>query len=55
MTEHTGVWVIIDSDYGENITSVYATELDALRVLNGRGYGRVAFLEYGNNVRGEVE
>lgn len=48
-----GVWAVIDSDYGENITAVYPSELDALRVLNGRGYGRVAFIEWGNDVRGE--
>mgnify|MGYP003611601834 CR=1 FL=1 len=42
-----GVWAVIDLDYGESITSVYPTELDALRVLSGRGYGRVAFVPWG--------
>lgn len=45
--ETEGVWALIDSDYGESITSVYSTELDALRELNGRGYGRVAFVPFG--------
>jgi hypothetical protein len=42
-----GVWAIIDRDYSDSITAVYPTELDALRVLNGRGYGRVAFIAWG--------
>lgn len=50
-----GVWVIIDRDHYDSITAVYPTELDALRVLNGRGYGRVQFLNWGTNVRGEQE
>lgn len=50
-----GVWAIIDRDHYESITAVYPTEIDALRVLNNRGYGRVDFLPWNTNVRGEPE
>lgn len=48
-----GVWAVIDLDYGEHITAVYKEEIDALRVVNERGYGRVRFLEFGTDARGE--
>jgi len=48
--ESGGVWAIVDTDYGDSITSVHETELDALRVLNGRGYGRVLFIEFGSTL-----
>lgn len=50
--EPEGVWALIDRDMGESITSVYPSELDALRQLNGRGYGRVEFLQWGHEVNG---
>lgn len=49
-TSAEGVWAVIDRDYSESITAVYATEIEALRVLSGRGYGRVQFLKYGETV-----
>ena len=42
-----GVSAIVDRDYGESITAVYPTEVDALRALNGRGFGRVVALPWG--------
>lgn len=48
-----GVWAILDDDYISYITAVYPTELDALRVINRRGYGRVAFLKWGHTANGE--
>jgi len=45
-----GVWAVVDTDYGESITAVYETELDALRSLNGRGYGRVRFVPFGKSL-----
>ena len=48
-----GVWALLDADYLEAITAVYPTELDALRVVNGRGYGRVAFIPWGHTANGE--
>lgn len=44
------IWALVDRDYGENITAVYPTELDALRVVNGRGYGRVVELNWGETL-----
>lgn len=56
--DHTrsGVWAIIDpgSYEGDYIAAVYPGELGALRVLNGRGYGRVQFIEFGKDMRGEI-
>jgi hypothetical protein len=43
-----GVWVIADRDYYETISEVYPDELSALRALNGRGTGRVVFVNYGD-------
>lgn len=48
-----GVWALLDDDYISYITSVYPTELEALRVINGRGYGRVAFINWGHTANGE--
>lgn len=42
-----GVWAILDRDHYETITAVYPSEVEALRVLNGRGYGRVVHLAWG--------
>lgn len=47
-----GVWAVIDRDYGESITAVYPTELEALRVINERGYGRVGFVSFGQTLDG---
>jgi len=38
-TTPEGVWALCDRDYNETITAVYATEVEALRAINGRGYG----------------
>jgi len=48
--DNGGVWAVCDLDYGESITAVYATELDALRAINGRGYGRVRFVPWGKSL-----
>jgi len=48
--EALGVWAVIDRDHNEHVTAVHATEVDALRTLNGRGYGRVMFLPWGKTV-----
>lgn len=48
-----GVWAILDHDYGESITAVYPTELEALRVINERGYGRVQAIGWGRDVNGD--
>lgn len=45
-----GVWAIVDRDMGETITKVYPTEIAALRELNGRGYGRVRFVPFGQDL-----
>lgn len=42
-----GVWAVVDIDYGESITTVHAEEIDALRAINERGYGRVKFVPWG--------
>lgn len=55
MDNEAGVWALIDHDYHESITAVYPTEVAALRVLNGRGYGRVAFLPWGSYVTDAIE
>lgn len=41
---------MVDADYGESITAVYPSEVEALRALNGRGYGRVQFVPWGMTV-----
>ena len=47
-----GVWAILDRDHYETITAVYPSEVEALRVLNGRGYGRVVLLPWGETASG---
>ena len=42
-----GVWAVVDIDYGESITEVYPVEVEALRAINRRGYGRVRFVPFG--------
>jgi len=42
-----GVWAVVD---GEKITTVYRNEIEALRLLNGRGFGRVVFVPWGDTV-----
>lgn len=48
-----GAWCVVDRDYGETITAVYLTELEALRAINDRGFGRVAFVKWGETLTGE--
>jgi len=50
MAEASGAWALVDHDYGETIIAIYSTELDALRELNGRGYGRVVFVPWGKTL-----
>jgi len=45
-----GVWAVCDRDYGETITLVYPTEIEALREVNARGYGRVVFVPWGTEL-----
>lgn len=47
ITSAEGVWCIADQDHGETITIPFPSEVDALRALNGRGYGRVYFVPWG--------
>lgn len=42
-----GVWMVGHFDWNWITESVYATEIEALRVVNGRGYGEVHFLPFG--------
>ena len=49
-TDIEGAWCVCDRDYYETITSVYPTEVEALRTLNGRGFGRVRFVPYGKSL-----
>jgi hypothetical protein len=43
-----GIWAIVDlGSSSENISIVFATEIDALRALNVRGHGRVEFVPFG--------
>lgn len=48
-----GVWAVVDYDnsYNDYASTVYAEEIEALREVNGRGYGRVVFLPWGVEVR----
>lgn len=48
--EPQGVWAIVDRDYNTSITAVYPTEIDALRVINGREYGKVVFVPWGKTL-----
>lgn len=43
----TGVWVVWDWNDGAKIYEIYAEEIDALRVINRQGYGKVGFVEWG--------
>jgi hypothetical protein len=44
----SGVWAVVDNaNYGEQVSEVHSEEIDALRQINGRGYGRVIFLPWG--------
>lgn len=49
-SDKEGVWVIADRDHFDYISRVFPDEISALRALNGRGYGRVAFIEYGKEL-----
>lgn len=43
-----GIWAIVDRDYDQYfVNSVHPAEIDALRALNERGYGRVVFIPWG--------
>jgi hypothetical protein len=44
------VWAVVDRDHSDYISAVYPSELEALRVLNGRGYGRVVLLPWGTEL-----
>lgn len=46
-----GVWAIMNYNYDEYIERVYDNEIDALREVNGRGYGQVIFLPFGMDIR----
>lgn len=45
-----GVWAVVDNHYADYISEVHPTEVEALRVLNGRGYGRVMFVPWGTTL-----
>ena len=45
--EADGVWMVGHFDWNWITESVHATEIEALRVINGRGYGEVYFLPFG--------
>jgi len=45
-TPANGVWVVRSGEYGQEITSVHASELDALRTANTQGYGKADFVEF---------
>ena len=45
-----GVWALVDFDHNETITSVFQSELEALRAINGRGYGEVKFVQWGRSL-----
>ena len=48
--EVLGVWVVVDSWEAEYVTTVHATEADALRTLDRHPDCRVMFLRWGQNV-----
>lgn len=50
MSEAGGVWAVVDRDMGEHISMVFPSELEALRVLNGRGFGSVVFVPWGEGL-----
>ena len=43
----TGVWMVGHFDWNWITESVHALEIEALRIVNGRGYGEVHFLPFG--------
>lgn len=45
-----GVWAVVDSDYHDTITMVYLEEIEALRAINERGYGKVKFVPWGKSL-----
>lgn len=45
-----GVWAWCYLDYGEVISKVFPTEIEALREVNSAGYGHVRFLEWGKDL-----
>ena len=45
-----GVWVVWDRDYYVFVSSVHVTELEALRVINEQGYGKVSFVPFGADI-----
>lgn len=49
MNDSKGVWAHIARDHSEYIECVYATEIEALREAVSKGYGRVAFVEFGDS------
>jgi len=46
-----GVWAATITDQSEQIDCVFPTEIEALRVVVGRGYGSVAFIRWGEDLR----
>lgn len=47
MSEREGVWMVGHFDWNWIVESVHESELEALRIVNGRGYGEVHFLPFG--------
>jgi len=45
-----GVWAVVLTDYGDHIDKVFRTELEALRVVNNQGYGKVRYVEFGKSL-----
>ncbi len=46
----TGVWIVWDYGCGGgvgHVYEIYPDEIDALRVVNRQGYGKVMFVEFG--------
>lgn len=46
----TGVWVVGCLDWNWIVESVHPTELEALRIINGRGYGEAFFVPFGTEI-----
>lgn len=42
-----GVWIVYTFDHGFKTDSIHLTELEALRVVERRGYGNVARVPFG--------
>lgn len=47
MSAEEGVWMVGHFDWNFIVESVYPAEIEALRVINERGYGEVHFLPFG--------